>query len=185
MALLSDFFSSAFSDKSILLIAIRIFVVSSFFSYTLEAPNQNSNSSIAYAQQVQDISNGLSPMRATSSAGTFEIVLDIEPFPIEHEKLTILNLTFIRLAEPALIQLNVGYDVFILDENDKVIVRASNQSGQEEEEEEDILHSANGTALVPYKFESAGDYTVHVRILRVNFVPIHPEFVAFPITVVP
>ena len=137
---------------------------------------------MAYAQQVQDISDSLSPMRATSSAGTFEIILDIEPFPIEADRPTMLNLTFIRLSEPATIQLNVGYDVFILDENDNVIFRASNQSG---EEDEDILYSANGTALVPYKFESTENYTVHVRTLRVNFVPIHPEFVAFPITVVP
>jgi hypothetical protein len=26
---------------------------------------------------------------------------------------------------------------------------------------------------------------VHVKVLRVNFIPIHPEFVDFPITVVP
>lgn len=44
-----------------------------------------------------------------------------------------LHLTFIGLAEPAIIQLNIGYDVFILDENDNVTFRASNQSGQQED----------------------------------------------------
>jgi hypothetical protein len=176
------------SDKSIPPIAIRIFLASLLFFFTLEASDPINNGLIVYAQQLQEINNNrVFPMRATSSAGTFEIVLDIESFPIESQKQTMLNLTFIRLAEPAVIQLNVGYDVFILDEDDNIIFRASNQSGQEQEEEKkgDVLYSADGIALVPSQFESAGNYTVHVRILQVNFVPIHPEFVAFPITVVP
>ena len=72
-----------------------------------------------------------------------------------------LNLPFIRLAEPAVVQFNVGYIVFILDGNDNIIFRASNQSGQGQ----DILYSACGTALIPYKIESTGRYTIHIRIL--------------------
>ncbi len=181
VVLFADFFLSSFSDKSIASTAIRIFVAS-LFLWALEASDLINNG-IAYAQQMQDSgsSNSASTMRATSSAGTFEIVLDIDPFPIEPERPTMLNLTFIRMAEPAVIQLNIGYNVFILDENDNVIFRASNTTGQEE----DLLHSVNGTALVPYRFESTGYYTVHVKVPQVNFVPIHQEFVAFLITVVP
>lgn len=183
VVLFADFFLSAFVDESIASTAIRVFVAS-LFLWAIEALDLINNS-IAYAQQMQDSgsSNSASTMRAISSAGTFEIVLDIDPFPIESERPTMLNLTFIRLAEPAVIQLNIGYDVFILDENDNVIFRASDMTGQEDEE--DLLYSANGTALVSYRFESTGYYTVHVKVLQVNFVPIHPEFVSFPITVVP
>ena len=145
------------------------------------------NNSIAYAQQMQDSSsssnNSHGTLRGISSGGTFEIVLDIEPFPIEPDTQTMFNITFIRLAEPAVIQINVGYDVFILNENDNTIFRASNIS--EQKEQEDFLHSTDGIILFPFRFESTGDYTVHIKVLRVNFVPIHSEFVDFPITVVP
>ena len=59
--------------------------------------------------------------------------------------------------------------------NDNIIFRASNQSGQDQ----DILYSACGTALIPYKFESTGRYTIHIRILQVNFIPIQPSSYSF------
>ncbi len=185
MKLFLHSFFSVFSERSIGSTIIKILFVSLFFS-AHEASDLIDNS-ITYAQQMQDSSssnnNNPSTMRGISSAGTFEIVLDIEPFPIEPNRQTILNITFIRLAEPPAIQINVGYDVFILDENNNLIFRASNLTGQGEED--DFLFSADGIVLFPYRFESTGDYTVHVKVLRVNFIPIQPEFVDFPITVVP
>lgn len=176
-------FFSVFSERSIGSTIIKILFVSLFF-VAHEASDLIDNS-IAHAQQMQDsTSNNNSPgtMRAISSAGTFEIVLDIEPFSIELDSQTILNITFIRLVEPPALQINVGYDVFILDENNNLIFRASNLTGQGEED--DFLFSADGIVLFPYRFESTGNYTVHVKVLRVNFIPIQPEFVDFPITVV-
>ncbi|MDP9016588.1 MAG: hypothetical protein M3M87_07545 [Thermoproteota archaeon] len=141
------------------------------------------NDGIACAQQVQGNGKSADTMHGISSAGTFGISLDVDPFPVEADVQTMLNITFIRLAEPAVIQVNVGYDIFILDEKNNVIFRVSNTTGQGKGD--DFLFSANGTVNFPYRFESAGDYTVHVKILRVNFIPIHPEFVTFPLPVTP
>lgn len=185
MELFIHFFFSVFSKRSICPTIIKILFASLFFS-AHEVSDLIDDNSIAHAQQMQDSSRGNNSsgtMRGISSVGTFEIVLDIEPFPIEPDRQTMLNITFIRLAEPPAIQINVGYDVFILDENNNLIFRASNLTGQGEED--DFLFSADGIVLFPYRFESTGDYTVHVKVLRVNFIPIHPEFVDFPITVVP
>jgi hypothetical protein len=181
--IIHTFLFSVFSKRSIGPTIIKILLASLFFGS--HDASDLINSGIAHDQQMQDSSNS-SPgtMREISSAGTFEIVLDIDPFPIEPDRQTMLNITFIRLAEPAVIQINVGYDVFILDENDNTIFRASNTIGQEKQEDF-FLHSTDGIILFPFRFESTGDYTVHVKVLRVNFIPIHPEFVDFPITVVP
>lgn len=62
--LFADFFLSTFSDRSIASIAIKIFVASLFLC-ALEASDLINNYGIAYAQEVQDISNSLSPMCAT------------------------------------------------------------------------------------------------------------------------
>ncbi len=139
------------------------------------------NDGIAYAQQVQGDGKTADTMNRISSAGTFKISLDVEPFPIEADTQTMFNITFIRLAQPAVLQINVGYDIFILDENNNIIFRASNTTSQIEDDD-DFLFSANGTVNFPYSFESAGNYTMHIKVLRVNFIPIQPEFVAFPIT---
>ncbi len=179
--LFADFFFSTSGARSTASSAIKILFVGLF----LCVPESDFiNYGKAYAQQVQDTNKDAGTMQGISSAGTFEISLDVEPFPIEPDRQTMLNIKFIRLAEPAVPQVNVGFDIFVLDENNNVIFRASNTtSGQREDD--GFLFSANGTVHFPYRFESAGDYTVHVKVLRVNFIPIHPEFVSFPITVVP
>ncbi len=175
------FFSSTSRGISTSYMAIRFLIFGLFLS--ILGTYDLGNDGIAYAQQVQGNGKNAGTMHGISSAGSFEISLAVEPFPIEVDRQTMLNITFIRLAEPAVIQVNVGYDIFILDENNNVIFRASNTTGQGEDD--DFLFSANGTVNFPYRFESAGDYTVHVKVLRVNFIPIHPEFVTFPLTVTP
>jgi hypothetical protein len=85
-------FCSSFSDKSIALTtAIRIFVMASLFLYIDEASDLINNGR-AYAQQAQEICNSPSTIRATSSAGTYEIILNKEPFQVEPERPTMLTL---------------------------------------------------------------------------------------------
>lgn len=181
LKLFADFFFSTSGARSTASSAIKILFVGLF----LCLPESDfTNYGKAYAQQVHDSNKDAGTLQGISSAGTFEISLDVEPFPIEQDRQTMLNIKFIRLAEPAVPQVNVGFDIFVLDENNNVIFRASNTtSGQGEDD--DLPFSANGTVHFPYRFESAGDYTVQVKVLRVNFIPIHPEFVSFPIAVIP
>lgn len=181
LQLFMDFFFSISGGISISSMATKILIAGLLLSILVTYDLNNDG--IAYAQQVQGNGKNADTMHGISSAGTFEISLDVDPFPIEAGTQTMLNITFIRLAEPAVIQVNVGYDIFILDENNNIIFRASNTTGQGEND--DFLFSANGTVNFPYRFESAGDYTVHVKVLRVNFIPIHPEFVTFPLIVTP
>ncbi|MDQ4100651.1 MAG: hypothetical protein M3115_00470 [Thermoproteota archaeon] len=181
MQLCTDFFSSTLKGISTSSVATKVLIVVLYLAI-LGTIGLN-NDGIAYAQQAQGNGRTADTMNGTSSAGTFKISLDVEPFPIEADMQTMFNITFIRLAEPAVLQINVGYDIFILDENNNIIFRASNTTSQGEDDDDDFLFSANGTVNFPYSFESAGNYTMHIKVLRVNFIPIQPEFVAFPITV--
>jgi hypothetical protein len=72
------------------------------------------------------------------------------------------------------------YD-FIIKQGDNEIFSAAKQTNQV------VIHTAETTIMIPFKFQENGDYSVEVKVLGLGFppTPITPESAVFQFTVTP
>jgi len=74
------------------------------------------------------------------------------------------------------IQVHVDYDFQILNNGEEVFSAAKQIS-------QPLLHTAEGSVIIPFTFSSPGDYSINIPVLGINFVPINPESAKFEFTV--
>jgi len=116
-------------------------------------------------------------MRAETSGGTLEVLLEPSPQPIEDTESTQFKLTFLQPGTDS-VQEHVDYD-FIIIKGGQEVFKASVDTGQP------LLHTTEGTVTIPYKFEEQGDHTVRIVMAGIRFIPIDPETAEFAINVTP
>ena len=113
-------------------------------------------------------------VKIPTDGGSVDVLVQPSPFP-----LTIGDSKFkISFFQPSseTIQVHIDYDVVIKQSN-KEIFRASALTGQP------LLHTAEGVVTIPFKFNSAGNYTLEVAVMGINFVPIRTEYASFDFNV--
>ena len=113
-------------------------------------------------------------VKSTTSKGALQVLLTY-PDPIFTKNNTYFNITFIR-PDFNTVQVHVLYDFIILNKSEDVVFRSANQT-------QGWSYTPTGVAIIPYTFETQGKYTIHIRILGINFFPRVPEFADFPIKV--
>lgn len=113
-------------------------------------------------------------VKIPTDGGSVDVLVQPSPFP-----LTIGDSKFkVSFFQPSseTIQVHIDYDVVIKQSN-KEIFRASALTGQP------LLHTAEGVVTIPFKFNSAGNYTLEVAVMGINFVPIRIEYASFDFNV--
>lgn len=113
-------------------------------------------------------------VKIPTDGGSVDVLVQPSPFP-----LTIGDSKFkVSFFQPSseTIQVHIDYDVVIKQSN-KEIFRASALTGQP------LLHTAEGVVTIPFKFNSAGSYTLEVAVMGINFVPIRTEYASFDFNV--
>lgn len=120
--------------------------------------------SYAYAQESSE------PIRM--EAKSVDVELKIEPFPIEPEQSTKLDIRFIEKGSDKT-QIHIDYVVSIKDANGSEIFRTP------------LTHTNEGEITIPFVFLSQGSHTIKVEVQGILFQPIPTEEVEFSINVVP
>ena len=120
--------------------------------------------SSAYAQESSE------PIKM--EADSVDVELKIEPFPIEPEQQTKLDIRFVEKGSDKT-QIHVDYVVSIKDKDGNEVFRTP------------LTHTNEGEITVPYVFLSEGSHTIIVEIQGILFQPIPTETVEFSINVVP
>jgi hypothetical protein len=113
-------------------------------------------------------------VKIPTDGSSVDVLVQPSPFP-----LTIGDSKFkVSFFQPSseTIQVHIDYDVVIKQSN-KEIFRASALTGQP------LLHTAEGVVTIPFKFNSAGNYTLEVAVMGINFVPIRTEYASFDFNV--
>ena len=138
-----------------------------------------SNNTNATATNSTQISKSVKITSADSKAATdgnsVNIDLQVQPFPISKN---VDSQFMIRFLQPSsqTVQVHVDYDLTITN-NDSEVFRASTITGQP------LLHTAEGIVKIPYKFDQGGEYSLHVNVMGINFIPIKTEQALFDLKV--
>jgi hypothetical protein len=45
------------------------------------------------------------------------------------------------------------------------------------------LHTAEGIVTIPFTLEEAGNYTIKVSVMGINFIPMATEYADFPVKI--
>lgn len=114
--------------------------------------------------------------KAPTDGNSLNIELQIQPFPITKNGDSQFTITFLQPSSQA-VQVHVDYD-FAITKNNSEVFRASSITGQP------LLHTAEGTVKIPYKFIQDGDYSLKVSVMGINFIPIKPEQALFDLKVI-
>lgn len=109
-------------------------------------------------------------VKSPTDGGSVDVEVQPTPYPpvVGDSK---FKITFLQPSS-ATVQVHVDYDVAI-SHLDKEIFRAAALTGQP------LLHTAEGTVTIPYKFESPGHYSMQISVLGINFIPIKTETAKF------
>jgi hypothetical protein len=75
------------------------------------------------------------------------------------------------------VQVHIDYDFIILEDNNIEVFKASQQTGQP------LLHTAEGIVTIPFTLEEAGNYTIKVSVMGINFIPMATEYADFPVKI--
>lgn len=138
-----------------------------------------SNNINATAANSTEISKTVQIIAADSKAATdgnsVNIDLQIQPFPISKNADSQFMITFLQPSSQT-VQVHVDYD-FAITNNDSEVFRASGKTGQP------LLHTAEGIVKIPYKFDQGGEYSLHVSVMGINFIPIKTEQALFDLKV--
>jgi hypothetical protein len=138
-----------------------------------------SNNTNATAANSTQISKTLQITAADSKAATdgnsVNIDLQIQPFPISKNVDSQFMITFLQPSSQT-VQVHVDYD-FAITNNDSEVFRASTKTGQP------LLHTAEGIVKIPYKFDQGGEYSLHISVMGINFIPIKTEQALFDLKV--
>ncbi|MFN2434406.1 MAG: hypothetical protein ABR515_03425 [Nitrososphaeraceae archaeon] len=138
-----------------------------------------SNNTNATAANSTQISKTMQIIAADSKAATdgnsVNIDLQIQPFPISKNADSQFMITFLQPSSQT-VQVHVDYD-FAITNNDSEVFRASTKTGQP------LLHTAEGIVKIPYKFDQGGEYSLHISVMGINFIPIKTEQALFDLKV--
>ena len=104
-----------------------------------------------------------------------DIDLQIQPFPISKDVDSQFMITFLQPSSQT-VQVHVDYD-FAITKDDNEVFRASSITGQP------LLHTAEGTVKIPYKFTQDGEYSFQVSVMGINFIPLKTEQALFDLKV--
>ena len=144
----------------------------------LQTSDLSNNTNVTAANSTQ-ISKTVQITAADSKAATdgnsVNIDLQIQPFPISKNVDSQFMITFLQPSSET-VQVHVDYD-FAITNNDSEVFRASTKTGQP------LLHTAEGIVKIPYKFDQGGEYSLHVSVMGINFIPIKTEQALFDLKV--
>jgi hypothetical protein len=116
-----------------------------------------------------------SDSKAPTDGNSLDIDLQIQPFPITKNIDSQFMIKFLQPSSQT-VQVHVDYDFAITKNNNEVFL-ASSITGQP------LLHTAEGTVKIPYKFTQDGEYSLQVSIMGINFIPIKTEQALFDLNV--
>jgi hypothetical protein len=113
---------------------------------------------------------------SSTSGGTLDVKLESTPNPIKSGQETNYKVTFLQKGTDT-VQVHVDYDFVILKDNNTEVYKASQQTGQP------LLHTAEGIVTIPFTLEEAGNYTIKVPVMGINFIPMATEYADFPVKI--
>jgi hypothetical protein len=116
-----------------------------------------------------------SDSKALTDGKSIGIGLQIKPFPITNDVNSEFKITFLQ-PNLQVVQPHVEYD-FVISKMNNEVFRASSVSGDR------LLHTAEGTVTIPYKFNEGGQYSLLVTVSGINLEEIKPEKVLFGLNV--
>ena len=162
-----------------ILVIIPILNNSAFgFLQTTDTANFT-NATNATATNGTQISNSVqinsSNTKAITDGKSLNIDLQIQPFPVTKNVDTQFMIKFLQPSTQS-VQVHVDYDFAITKMNSEVF-RASTKTGQP------LLHTAEGIVKIPYKFDQAGQYSIQISVMGINFIPIKTEQALFDLKV--
>ena len=173
---------------SLICFSLAIFVIvpihnnSAFgFLQTTDTANATSasNATNATATNGTQISNSVqinsSNTKAITDGKSLNIDLQIQPFPVTKNVDTQFMIKFLQPSTQS-VQVHVDYD-FAITKMKSEVFRASTKTGQP------LLHTAEGTVKIPYKFDQAGQYSIQISVMGINFIPIKTEQALFDLKV--
>ncbi len=105
-------------------------------------------------------------------AESVDVELTINPFPIEPDVPTNLDIRFIEKGSDKT-QIHVDYILYIKDQDGNEIFRTP------------LTHTNEGEITVPFIFSSKGSHTIGVEVQGILFQPIPTETVEFSVNVIP
>ncbi len=120
--------------------------------------------SYAYAQESSE------PIKMEAKSVDVELI--IEPFPIEPEQQTKLDIRFVEKGSDKT-QIHIDYIVSIKDAEGNEVFSTP------------LTHTNEGEITIPFVFLSQGSHTIIVEVQGILFQPIPTETVEFSINVVP
>lgn len=113
---------------------------------------------------------------SSTSGGTLDVKLESTSNPIKSGQETNYKVTFLQKGTDT-VQVHIDYDFIILEDNNIEVFKASQQIGQP------LLHTAEGIVTIPFTLEEAGNYTIKVSVMGINFIPIATEYADFPVKI--
>jgi hypothetical protein len=138
--------------------------------------SNNTNATAAYNTQIsKTVQITAADSKAATDGNSINIDLQIQPFPISKKVDSQFMITFLQPSSQT-VQVHVDYD-FAITNNDSEVFRASTKTGQP------LLHTAEGIVKIPYKFDQGGEYSLHVSVMGINFIPIKTEQALFDLKV--
>jgi hypothetical protein len=113
---------------------------------------------------------------SSTSGGTLDVKLESTPNPIKSGQETNYKVTFLQKGTDT-VQVHIDYDFIILEDNNIEVFKASQQTDQP------LLHTAEGIVTIPFTLEEAGNYTIKVSVMGINFIPMATEYADFPVKI--
>lgn len=162
---------------------------SGFGSLQVQVSSNNSNTTSTNGTQISTngtVANGTqisktaqinaSDSKAPTDGNSLDIDLQIQPFPVTKNIDSQFMIKFLQPSSQT-VQVHVDYD-FAITKNNNEVFRASSITGQP------LLHTAEGTVKIPYKFTQDGEYSLQVSVMGINFIPIKTEQALFDLKVI-
>ena len=141
----------------------------------LQAQGFSNNSNTTTANGTKTVQITTADSNAPTDGNSLDIGLQIQPFPITKNVDSEFMIKFLQPSSQT-VQVHVDYD-FAITKNNNEVFRASSITGQP------LLHTAEGTVKIPYKFTQDGEYSLQVSVMGINFIPIKTEQALFELKV--
>lgn len=145
------------------------------FLQTSDLSNNTNATAANSTQSSKTVQITAADSKAATDGNSVNIDLQIQPFPISKNLDSQFMITFLQPSSQT-VQVHVDYD-FAITNNNSEVFRASTKTGQP------LLHTAEGIVKIPYKFDQAGEYSLHVSVMGINFIPIKTEQALFDLKV--
>jgi hypothetical protein len=107
----------------------------------------------------------------STTGGSLDVNITSSPEVISTDKEVKFKINFLEPGTDK-IQVHVDYDFQVFKKGEEVF-SAAKQINQP------LLHTAEGSVTIPFKFPSPGSYSIKIPVLGINFIPINPEYAEF------